>query len=116
MLDPGIVWDAAAGSNRNVTPLLVNTVGTWEKRPTATTAIPNLFLGGDHLQTNVDLATMEGANASGRAAAKGILEAADSPADPPQFWSLYRMPALEPLKQIDEQRYRDGQPNLLDIG
>jgi uncharacterized protein with NAD-binding domain and iron-sulfur cluster len=116
MLDPGIVWNGRTGQNRNVTPLLVNTVGTWEKRPTARTRIPNLFLGGDHIQTNVDLATMEGANTSGRAAAKAILEAADSPKAPPRFWSLYKLPALEPLKQIDAARFKAGQPNLLDLG
>ena len=39
-LDPGVQWDAAAGRNTNATPLLVNTVGTWEKRPTSRTADP----------------------------------------------------------------------------
>src|SRR3954451_21407557 len=34
-LDPGIRWDPARGRNRNATPLLVNTVGSWEKRPQA---------------------------------------------------------------------------------
>ena len=32
------------------------------------TKIPNLFLAGDYVQTDIDLATMEGANESGRAA------------------------------------------------
>ena len=40
--------------------------GSWEKRPTAVTKIPNLFLAGDYVQTDIDLATMEGANESGR--------------------------------------------------
>ena len=45
-LDPGISWVPAKQRNRNDEPLLVNTVGTWDKRPKAATAIPNLFLGG----------------------------------------------------------------------
>ena len=61
---PACSGTRAAGRNTNATPLLVNTVGTWEKRPTSRTAIPNLFLAGDYVQTNIDLATMEGANES----------------------------------------------------
>ena len=59
-LDPGIKWDPATGRNTNATPLLVNTVGTWEKRPKPATAIPNLFVAGDFVQTDVDLATHGG--------------------------------------------------------
>ena len=82
-LDPAIKWHRAAPSaNSNDEPLLVNTVGTWEKRPTAKTEIPNLFLSGDYVQTDVDLATMEGANESGRAAVNALLEASGSKAEP----------------------------------
>src|SRR3712207_7294668 len=41
-LDPAIKWHPRRGRNSNDEPLLVNTVGTWEKRPTARTEIPNL--------------------------------------------------------------------------
>lgn len=116
MLDPGVVWNPRTGENRNVTPLLVNTVDTWRKRPTARTRIPNLFLGGDHVRTNIDLATMEGANESGRAAAAGILDAADSPRSAPRTWKLHAPPELEGLKRIDADRFRAGLPNLLDVG
>jgi uncharacterized protein with NAD-binding domain and iron-sulfur cluster len=79
-LDPGVKWVASRSRNRNDTPLLVNTVGTWEKRPTARTKVPNLFLAGDYVQTDVDLATMEGANESGRAAVNALLETTGSKA------------------------------------
>ncbi|UTI64405.1 FAD-dependent oxidoreductase [Paraconexibacter antarcticus] len=114
-LDPGIVFDRRTGRNRNATPLLVNTVGTWEKRPQARTAIPNLFLAGDYVQTNIDLATMEGANESARAAVTALLDAAGSSAAPPQMYKLYRSPAMEPAKAIDAQLYRAGLPNALDV-
>ena len=81
-LDPAIKWHPARQRNSNDEPLLVNTVGTWEKRPTAKTEIPNLFLAGDYVQTDVDLATMEGANESGRAAVNALLEASGSKAEP----------------------------------
>ncbi|MCK9249107.1 MAG: FAD-dependent oxidoreductase [Solirubrobacteraceae bacterium] len=114
-LDPGIVWSAKRGRNRNVTPLLVNTAGSWVKRPKARTAIPNLFLSGDYVQTNVDLATMEGANESARAAVNALLDASDSNAERCRMYQLYRAPEFEALKAIDATLYAAGQKNLLDL-
>jgi len=115
-LDPGIAWVASLRANRNSTPLLVNTVGSWPKRPQAHTQIPNLFLAGDYVQTNIDLATMEGGNESGRAAVAALLHAAGSTASPPRMYTLYQAPELAQLKALDAQRYHAGQPNLLDVG
>ena len=113
-LDPGVQWDAAAGRNTNATPLLVNTVGTWDKRPTSQTKIPNLFLAGDYVQTNIDLATMEGANESGRTAVNALLDASGSTAERAATYKLYRSPALEAVKRSDALLYRAGLPNALD--
>jgi uncharacterized protein with NAD-binding domain and iron-sulfur cluster len=115
-LDPGIAWNKARGENRNDTPLLVNTVGTWEKRPQAHTKIPNLFLAGDYVQTDIDLATMEGGNESGRAAVAALLHESGSTATPPTMYKLYEPPEFAGLKAVDAQRYKDGQPNALDVG
>src|SRR3954454_14145398 len=115
-LDPGIAWVKGRRENRNDTPLLVNTVGTWEKRPQAHTKIPNLFLAGDYVQTDVDLATMEGGNESGRAAVAALLHAAGSSASPPAMYKLYEPPEFAELKAVDAQRYKAGQPNVLDVG
>src|SRR3954464_2464593 len=111
-LDPGISWVKSRHENRNDTPLLVNTVSTWEKRPQAHTKIPNLFLAGDYVQTDVALATMEGANESGRAAAGALLHEAGSSAEPPKMYKLYEAPELAQVKAVDAQRYKDGQPNV----
>ncbi len=113
-LDPGIAWVPSRGRNRNDDPLLVNTVGSWEKRPKATTKIPNLFLAGDYVQTDIDLATMEGANESGRAAVAAILEASGSKAERPQMYRLYDPPEFEALKAADRALFAAGQPNALD--
>lgn len=113
-LDPGVQWDPARGRNTNATPLLVNTVGTWEKRPTATTRIPNFFVAGDFVQTNIDLATMEGANESGRHAVNGLLDASGSKAERVETFTLYRNPALDAVKVADLALWRAGQPNALD--
>jgi uncharacterized protein with NAD-binding domain and iron-sulfur cluster len=115
-LDPGIGWVRKRAENRNDTPLLVNTVGTWEKRPRAETKVPNLFLAGDYVQTDVDLATMEGGNESGRAAVTALLHAAGSTAEPPKMYKLYEAPELAAVKAVDAQRYGAGQPNVLDVG
>ncbi|MBO2446356.1 FAD-dependent oxidoreductase [Actinomadura barringtoniae] len=113
-LDPAIAWNAATRRNTNDEPLMVNTVGSWAKRPRSRTRIPNLFMAGDYVQTNMDLATMEGANESGRAAANALLDAADSPAKPADLWKLYQPPELDGLKKLDAQRFRTGLPNLFD--
>ncbi len=115
-LDPGIRWDRTLGRNRNATPLLINTIGSWESRPAARSQVPNLFLSGDYVQTDIDLATMEGANESGRAAAGALLEAAGSTAEPPRMYRLYDPPEFEPLKAADRRLYASGRPNLLDVG
>jgi len=114
-LDPGIRWHPERGRNSNATPLLVNTVGTWEKRPQAVTGIPNLFLAGDYVQTDVDLATMEGANASGRAAANGILDASGSAKERATLYQLYDPPEFAALKAADAELYAQGRPNAFDL-
>jgi uncharacterized protein with NAD-binding domain and iron-sulfur cluster len=114
-LDPGIQWHPAAGRNTNATPLLVNTVRSWEKRPAAVTRIPNLFLSGDYVQTDVDLATMEGANESARHAVNGLLDQAGSKATRAQTWRLYDPPEFAAVKAADAALYAQGQPNPFDL-
>ncbi len=52
--------------------LFINQVGSWHYRPTATTAIPNLFIAGDFCRTPIDVVTVEGAVASGLQAAEAV--------------------------------------------
>lgn len=114
-LDPAIQWDAPRGENTNDEPLLINTVNSWKDRPTARTAIPNLFLAGDYLRTNVDLATMEGANEAGRQAANAILAASGSTKAPARIYGMYRPPEWEALKLVDKSLYKLGLRNTFDI-
>ncbi|MFI7001037.1 FAD-dependent oxidoreductase [Nocardia sp. NPDC050175] len=114
LLDPGISWQN--GQNQSDEPLLINTIGSWAARPTAHTNIPNLFLAADYVQTNFDLATMEGANEAGRTAVNALLDAAGSPAARVQLFTRESIPAFEPLRQMDAARFRAGQPNLFDLG
>ena len=109
-------WNAATGRNTNETPLLVNTVDSWSSRPTARTRIPNLLLSGDFVQTDIDLATMEGANESARHAVNALLDEAGSSAARARTFTLYDPPEFALLKQADKVLYKLGRRNLLDLG
>jgi uncharacterized protein with NAD-binding domain and iron-sulfur cluster len=106
-LDPSITFSVTANSQ----PLLVNTIGSWPSRPEATTEIPNLFLASDYVQTNTDLATMEGANEAARRAVNGILSASNSTATPCGVWQFNEPAIFDPLKKIDEWLFDHHLPN-----
>jgi uncharacterized protein with NAD-binding domain and iron-sulfur cluster len=90
----------------NAEPLLINTAGSWENRPEAVTAVPNLFLAADFVRTHTDLATMEGANEAARRAVNGILDASGSRAARCPVWRL-REPALfGPARALDRIRWK----------
>ena len=112
-LDPGISW--SGGTIHNETPLLVNTVGSYDHRPHAHCAVPNLFFGGDHVRSHIDLATMESANESGRNAANAIIDATGDPAPHASVFPLVALPAFEAAKKLDADRFRAGLPHILDI-
>jgi len=111
-LDPALRFDN--GTMINDEPLFVNYAGSWDARPCATTAIPNLFLAGDYVRENLSAATMESANQTARLAANAILEASGSPAPPSRVFPAYDPPVLKALKRKDSDRFRSGLPHLLD--
>ncbi|UHA72794.1 hydroxysqualene dehydroxylase [Paenibacillus sp. 481] len=94
----------------NMEPLLVNRVHTWNLRPNAYTAIPNLFLAADYVRTNTDLATMEGANEAARRAVNAIIEASGFDAPYCKIWDMYEYPLLSAWRQHDRSRYERGLP------
>ncbi|MFC7307105.1 FAD-dependent oxidoreductase [Streptomyces monticola] len=100
---------------RHDEPLLIHPTGTWDNRPDAATALHNLFLAGDYVRTGVDVASMEGANESARAAVNALLDAAGSPAGPCRVWDVYRPPELQALRDMDARRHRLGLPNMFDL-
>jgi hypothetical protein len=114
-LDPAVHWPHGQASRAaNSEPLLINTTGSLDDRPAAGTAIPNLMLASDYVRTNVDLATMEGANEAGRQAVNAILERSGSHAPHASLGTLWQPSELALQFGIDEQRYRAGEPNLYD--
>jgi uncharacterized protein with NAD-binding domain and iron-sulfur cluster len=115
-LDPAIKPFTGPGSQRvyNDTPLFIQNPGEWANRPESATAIPNLFLAGDWVRTNINVTTMDGANQGGRQAANALLDAAGSSAPRAQLSPLYVPPEFEPFRELDRARYSAGQPNVFD--
>ncbi|MFD5412931.1 hydroxysqualene dehydroxylase [Streptomyces nojiriensis] len=114
-LDPG-VDGLGTPHPTNQDELLIHPVGTLHNRPSAGTRIPNFFLSGDYVAVDIDLATMEGANASARAAVNSLLERDGSDAPRCTVHPMYRAPELEPAKRHDRWRYRLGLRNVFDLG
>ncbi|MFF8841319.1 FAD-dependent oxidoreductase [Streptomyces sp. NPDC015127] len=114
-LDPG-VDGLGTPHPTNEDELLIHPVGTFHHRPTAATAVPNFYLAGDYVSVDIDLATMEGANASARQAVNALLDRTGSDAPRCTVTPLFRAPEFEALKRHDGARYRWGLPNAFDLG
>jgi 15-cis-phytoene desaturase len=108
-LDPDIHFDNPH-ETVNMEPLLVNNIHTFDLRPFAYTRIPNLFLAGDYVRTNTDLATMEGANEAARRAVNAILDASDSDEKPCKIWEMYEPDLLALWRGHDRKRFAKGLP------
>lgn len=96
-------------------PIFIQNPGSWSDRPNAYTALDNLFFAGDWIKTQMNVACMEGANEGGRLAANAIIHASGSPHPEAQITPRYTMPLWEPLKLIDRELYKAGQPNMFDL-
>ncbi|UUZ92151.1 FAD-dependent oxidoreductase [Paenibacillus sp. P25] len=95
-LDEDIRTPNPEGAAVNLEPPLVNKIHTWSLRPTAETAIPNLFLASDYVRTNTDLATMEGANEAARHAVNAIIDRSGADARKCKIWEMYQFPFCSP--------------------
>jgi 15-cis-phytoene desaturase len=99
-----------APPHTNAEPLLVNLVGTWSLRPSSETKIPNLFLAGDYVKTNTDLATMESANEGGRRAVRGIHAAENWQGKPCVVFPIQVPPEIQKLRAWDRWLFKIGLP------
>ncbi|WP_067816162.1 hydroxysqualene dehydroxylase [Nocardia inohanensis] len=96
-------------------PIFVQNPGSWYDRPDAWTGIDNLFLAGDWIKTQMNVACMEGANEGGRLAANAVLHASGSGQAEATITPRFTMPLWEPLKLVDRELYKAGQPNMFDV-
>ncbi len=72
----------------NAEPLLINRPGTASLRPAATTEVRNMFIAGDFVKTESDLACMEGANEAGRRAVNAFLDAVGAKDERCRLWGF----------------------------
>lgn len=99
----------------NGSPLLIHPPGLWARRPSVVTGYDNLVLAGDYVQNPMDLATMEGANATGRMAANRLLDVvAHAPRDRAMVIADYQAehvgPALRALGRASDLRFLRRRP------
>ncbi|TVT33929.1 hypothetical protein FNH05_26860, partial [Amycolatopsis rhizosphaerae] len=111
-IDPAITGLATPGVADDE-PLLINTPGSWNLRPEATTALPNLYLAADYVRSDVNLATMEGANEAGRKAANAIIQRSGGSGSATLF-GLYQPNEFAAIFAADDTRYDAGLPNAFD--
>jgi hypothetical protein len=95
----------------NLEPLFINTAGSWLYRPREATDIDNLFLASDYVKTNTDLATMEGANESGRRAVNRILDFLNSRARRCRVFEFDEPMVFSPWKALDRHCFMLGLPH-----
>ncbi|MEV6767675.1 FAD-dependent oxidoreductase [Nocardia sp. NPDC051030] len=114
MIDPGLTG-AGTPDIAYDDAIFIQNPGSWDDRPNAWTAVDNLFLAGDWIKTQMNVACMEGANEGGRLAANAVLHAAGSGQSEAQITPRFTMPLWEPLKLVDRELYKAGQPNLFDV-
>jgi 15-cis-phytoene desaturase len=108
-LDPDIVFPNPHPTI-NLEPLLINKADSWHLRPKAYTMIPNFFLASDYIQTNTDLATMEGANEAARRAVNCIINVSGSNARHCKIWDLHEPNIFALMRYKDKQRFKKGLP------
>ncbi|GAA2262486.1 FAD-dependent oxidoreductase [Streptomyces amakusaensis] len=113
--DPAIRWPSKPGSlARNTDPLLISTAGSRRWRPKPAGKVPNLFQAGDHVDVDLNLATMEAADQSAKAAVNALLATAGSTA-PECVVRGWEQPAeLARLQRLDDELYAAGLPNTFD--
>jgi hypothetical protein len=102
-LDPDISFNPLGVVGGNAEPLFINTIGSYSLRPPSTTGIPNLFMAGDYVQTMTNLATMEVACESRRAASLALLLRDGWSGGPrPQLFPLVEPAIFAPFKWLDQ--------------
>jgi hypothetical protein len=111
----------ASGARENKTPLVINRVGEFHKRPGRPGRYEmhngRIVFAGTYMQTYTRLTTMEAANESGRHATNAILQAEGFLGDECMVTNpeLHEFQDLRWLLQLDDRLQKAGLPHVLDI-
>lgn len=111
-LDDDLDWSTSPPTNTS--RLLVHPPGSWNLRPEAASAIPNLAIAADYVRTYTNIASMEGANEAGRRAANAIMDKSGSTAGRVAVWPLVEQSWFDGAKQIDKKRFAAGKKHILE--
>ncbi|MFF3014722.1 FAD-dependent oxidoreductase [Streptomyces sp. NPDC057939] len=113
--DPAIAWPTEPGGlARNREPLLISTAGSRRWRPRPAGKVPNLFQAGDHVDVDLNLATMEAADQSAKAAVNALLSTAGSRAPACVVRGRDQPAELAGLRRLDDELNAAGLPNAFD--
>lgn len=109
-LDPAITFPQAGGWPQNEERFLTNEACKLQYRPDAATPIGNLMLASDYVRTNVDIATMEGANEAGRRAANAVIAVSGSGDTPCGVWKYPEPEVFLSVQDFDRDFLNAGGP------
>ncbi|MEU8775484.1 FAD-dependent oxidoreductase [Streptomyces sp. NPDC048606] len=114
--DPAIRRPAKSGElARNTEPLLISTAGSRRWRPRPAGKVPNLFQAGDHVDVDLNLATMEAADQSAKAAVNALLATAGTRAPDCVVRGRPQPAELARLHSLDDTLHAAGLPNAFDL-
>lgn len=107
-------WTVDNGELRQEPKKWVNNVTNQEFRPSQKTKYANLFLGGSHTKTTIDIWSMEGANESGKNVVNAILEN-DGGEKIEVYKHTFDNKVINLIRVVDNVLYKLNLPSIVDI-
>lgn len=103
------------GGVQNAARLLIHPPGSRFQRPGVESGLPNLLLAADYVRSEIDLASMEGANEAGRRAATAVLDRFGLDTRHIRLFTHSAIAGRSVLRRLDALAWRFGQPHPFDV-
>ena len=111
------IWYEWSNKNGTLVPIykkFANNIYNQDYRLSQTTMIPNMYIGGAHTKTSIDIWSMEGAIESGILVSNNILKKYSLPLEP--IYVHQSTPGIiSTMKSVDNHLYRMGLPHVVDV-